>query len=70
MFVIQSGAKNLENINYLHTRSFVSTLLWMTDGYIKKAIVRKSENSRRPNGALFKSILCLDFFRVCLLEET
>ena len=70
MFVIQSGAKNLENINYMHTRSFVATLLWMTDGYIKKAVVRKSENSRRPNGALFKSILCLDFFPVSLSEET
>ena len=36
MFVIQSRAKNLENINYMHTRFFVATLLWMTDGYIKK----------------------------------
>ena len=36
----------------------------------KKAIVRKSENSRWPNGVLFKSILCLDFFPVSLSEET
>ena len=70
MFVIQSEAKNLENINDMHPRSFVATLLWMTDGYIKKAGVRKSENSRRPDGVLFKSILCLDFFPVSLSEET
>ena len=54
----------------MHTRSFVAMPLWMTDGYIKKAVVRKSENSRRPNGALFKSILCLDFFPVSLFEES
>ena len=70
MFVIQSEAKNLENINYIYTRVFVTTLLWMTDRNIKKAVVRKPENSRRPDGVLFKSILCLDFFPVFLFKET
>ena len=37
MFVIQSEAKNLENINDMHTRSFVAMPLWMTDGYILKS---------------------------------
>ena len=68
--LLRACPKNLENINYMHTRSFVAMLLWMTDGYIKKAVVRKSENSRRPNGVLFKSILCLDFFPVSLSEKT